>query len=167
MGAPTASQHNIFYSEKNSHQFVLCCWRGWNLGSLGLGSDALSIEPPRHPICCLTWCFRELVDWWFVDNRWSEECPLPSCRSDASDGTPPTRPHTRSSRSHLSCPHTLTMLCRLLILSALVALAWPAKCKWHHSPQLCFFLLFFVAFKLIQLRFPQVSPILNGGMCIK
>ena len=29
---------------------MLCFWRGSNLGSLGLESDALPVEPPRHPV---------------------------------------------------------------------------------------------------------------------
>ena len=37
----------FFYSEK-PHNFFLCFWRGSNLGSLDLESDALPIEPPRH-----------------------------------------------------------------------------------------------------------------------
>ena len=40
LGTLTASQHNMF---------VLCSWRGSNLGSLNLESAALTTEPPRHP----------------------------------------------------------------------------------------------------------------------
>ena len=51
-GTPTASQHNIFDSEKLSILCV-CSGRGSNLGSwnpLDLEADALPIESPRHPI---------------------------------------------------------------------------------------------------------------------
>ena len=51
LGTPTASQHSIL-PRKNSHNFCVCSWRGLNLGSLDLESDALPIEPPRHPIFC-------------------------------------------------------------------------------------------------------------------
>ena len=39
MGTPTASQHNILDSEKLSQMFPL-----------DVESDALPIEPPRHPM---------------------------------------------------------------------------------------------------------------------
>ena len=45
---PTASQHNIFYSEKNPHLGSLVLLRGVELGSWNVESDALQIEPPRH-----------------------------------------------------------------------------------------------------------------------
>ena len=48
LGTPTASQHNIFDSEKPKK--ILCCRRDLNLGPLDLKSDALPIEPPRHPV---------------------------------------------------------------------------------------------------------------------
>ena len=38
------------FTRKNSHKVFLCSWRGSNLGSLDLESDALTIEPPLHPI---------------------------------------------------------------------------------------------------------------------
>ena len=47
LGTPTASQRNIFDSEK--HIFFLCSLRGSNLGSLVLESDAVPTEPPCHP----------------------------------------------------------------------------------------------------------------------
>ena len=37
-------------TRKNSHFFSLCCWRDSNPRPLDLESDALPIEPPRHPI---------------------------------------------------------------------------------------------------------------------
>ena len=53
LGTPKMSQYNIFDSEKLTNflyaQFLLCSWRGSNLRS-DLDSDALPIEPPRHPI---------------------------------------------------------------------------------------------------------------------
>ena len=45
---PTASQHNIIDSGK-AHKLSLCSRRDSNLGPLDLESDALPIEPPRHP----------------------------------------------------------------------------------------------------------------------
>ena len=51
LGTPTASQHNILDSEKTFTNVFLCSWRGSNLGSLDLESDALPTEPPRHPGC--------------------------------------------------------------------------------------------------------------------
>ena len=33
---------------RKTHKFFLCSWRGLNLGSLDLLSDAPPIEPPRH-----------------------------------------------------------------------------------------------------------------------
>ena len=55
LGTPTASQQNNFDSEKLTILCV-CSRRGSNLGSLDLKSDALPIEPPRHPVtpsaCC-------------------------------------------------------------------------------------------------------------------
>ena len=45
---PTASQHNIFDSKK-TYNFVLFSGRDSNLSPLDLESDALPIEPPRHP----------------------------------------------------------------------------------------------------------------------
>ena len=47
LGIPTANQHNI--SEKTSYKLFLCSGRGSNLESCDLESDALAIEPPRHP----------------------------------------------------------------------------------------------------------------------
>ena len=44
LGTPTASQHNIFDSEKLS-QIFLCSWR-----SLDLGSDVPQTDPPCHPM---------------------------------------------------------------------------------------------------------------------
>ena len=41
---------STFCSRKNYRKFVLCSWRGLNLGSLGLESDTLPTEPPRHPL---------------------------------------------------------------------------------------------------------------------
>ena len=45
LSTPTASQHNVFDSEKL--KIFLCSWRGSNIGSLDLESDALPIESPR------------------------------------------------------------------------------------------------------------------------
>ena len=45
------SQLNIFNSEKLT--FFLRSWRDSNLGSLDLESDALPVEPPRHPLSYL------------------------------------------------------------------------------------------------------------------
>ena len=33
-----------------THKCRVCSWRGWNLGSLDLESDALPIEPPSQPV---------------------------------------------------------------------------------------------------------------------
>ena len=49
--------HNMFDSE-NSHHFSLCSWRGSNLRSRDLGSDALPMSHPVTPI-----------DYWLMD--WS------------------------------------------------------------------------------------------------
>ena len=38
-----------FLTQKNSQKFFLCSWWGWNLRSLDLESDAVPMEPPRHP----------------------------------------------------------------------------------------------------------------------
>ena len=48
LGTPTASQHNIFDSEKLSYICELYSSRGLNLGSSDLETDALPIEPPRQ-----------------------------------------------------------------------------------------------------------------------
>ena len=50
LGTPTASQHNLFESDKHSDNLFLCSWRRWNLGPLDHESDALPIKPPRHPV---------------------------------------------------------------------------------------------------------------------
>ena len=50
LGIPTASQHDIFDSEK-THNLLLCSRRDSNLGSLDLESDALPTEPARHLMC--------------------------------------------------------------------------------------------------------------------
>ena len=47
MGTDESAQH--FWLRKKSHKFFLCSWWGSNLGSLDLESDALPIDPPRHP----------------------------------------------------------------------------------------------------------------------
>ena len=47
LGTPTVSQHNMFDSEKLIKFFVLLV--GFELGSWDVKSDALPIEPPRHP----------------------------------------------------------------------------------------------------------------------
>ena len=51
LGTPTASQHSMFDSEKQSQFFLvlLTQTRFEPRGSLDLESDALSTEPPRHP----------------------------------------------------------------------------------------------------------------------
>ena len=49
MGTPTTSQHNIFDSEKLS-QFFLVLRTVFEPSTFGSKSDALPIEPPRHPI---------------------------------------------------------------------------------------------------------------------
>ena len=50
LGTATTSQHNVFDSKQLFFLFkLLCSWRGSNLGSLDLESDATPIEPPRHP----------------------------------------------------------------------------------------------------------------------
>ena len=38
-----------YLTRKNSDNFLLCSWLGLNFGSWNLESDALVIEPPRHP----------------------------------------------------------------------------------------------------------------------
>ena len=48
LSTPTTSQH--IWTRENSHFFLLCSWRGSNLWPLDLESDALRIEPPRHPL---------------------------------------------------------------------------------------------------------------------
>ena len=48
LGTPTASQHNIFDSEKLSQICIVLLTQSSNLGSLDLESDALPIEPPHH-----------------------------------------------------------------------------------------------------------------------
>ena len=48
VGTPTASQQNIFDSEKLTF-FLLCSWWDSNLGHVDLESEALPTEPPCHP----------------------------------------------------------------------------------------------------------------------
>ena len=48
LGTPTTSQHNILNSEKLSQFLFLCSWRGSNLRSMDLESDALYTKP-SHP----------------------------------------------------------------------------------------------------------------------
>ena len=51
-GTPTASQHNIFYSENLTNFIFLVFLTGFELGSLmsyNLEPDALPVEPPVTP----------------------------------------------------------------------------------------------------------------------
>ena len=55
-GTPTASQHNLFDSEKS--KVLLCSWRDSNSRLLDLQSNALTTEPTLHPYqtyTCVLW----------------------------------------------------------------------------------------------------------------
>ena len=48
LGTPIASQHNLIWLGKTK-KFCVCSWRDSNPRSVDLESDALPIEPSRHP----------------------------------------------------------------------------------------------------------------------
>ena len=55
VGRTHSESEQQFLTWKNSGFFFLCSWRGSNLGSLDLESNALPIEPPHHCEAGLPW----------------------------------------------------------------------------------------------------------------
>ena len=64
LGTPVSSQHKLYYFEsKKTHKCFLCSWRDLNLRPLDLESDALPIEPPRHPKGWSSWGWSGWLMW--------------------------------------------------------------------------------------------------------
>ena len=85
---PTASQHNIFDSEKfNLFFLVLLTRRDSNLSPMDLESNALRIEPPRHPIIMINVFFFFFIELEMNSLRFTQSHSI--CTEEEKPGTRP------------------------------------------------------------------------------